>query len=74
MGRTLLEYVQKHKIELFALPPHSIHLTQPLDVGCFQPYKHYHSEAIDAAMRTGIAEFSKLDFLASLTTMRAKTF
>ena len=25
-------------------------------------------------MRTGIPEFSKLDFLASLTTMRAKTF
>ena len=74
MGRTLLEYVQKHKIELFALTTHSIHLTQPLDVGCFQPYKHYHSEAIDAAMRTRIPKFSKLDFLASLTTMRAKTF
>ncbi len=29
------KYAQKHKIELFALPPHSTHLTQPLDVGCF---------------------------------------
>ena len=68
------EYAQKHKIELFALPPHSTHLTQPLDVGCFQSYKHYHSEAIDETMRTGIPEFGKLDFLASLTTMRARTF
>ena len=68
------EYAQKHKIELFALLPHSTHLTQPLDVGCFQPYKHYHSEAIDATMRTGIPKFSKLDFLASLITMRAKAF
>ena len=42
-------YAQKHRIELFALPTHSTHLTQPLDVSWFQPYKHYHSEAIDAA-------------------------
>lgn len=33
------EYAQKHRIELFTLPPHSTHFTQPLDVGCFQPYK-----------------------------------
>ena len=42
MGRILLtyefyEYAQKHRIELFRLPPHSTHLTQLLDVGCFQP-------------------------------------
>ena len=50
---------------------HSTHL----DVSCFQPYKHYHSKAIDATMRTGIPEFGNLDFLASLTTIqRAKTF
>lgn len=66
------EYTQKHRIELFTLPPHSTHLTQPPDVGCFQRYKHYHSEAIDATMRTGIPEFSKLDFLASLTYHHAR--
>ena len=48
------EYAQRHRIELFALPPHYTHLTQSLDAGCFQPYRHYHSEAIDAGMRTGI--------------------
>ena len=41
------DYAQKHCIELFRLPPHSTHLTQPLDVGCFQPYKHYRTETID---------------------------
>ena len=68
------EYEQKYKIEQFTLPPHFKYLTQPLDVAYFQPYQHYHSDAIDATMRIGIPEFGKLDFLASLTTMRAKTF
>lgn len=62
------EYALKHKIELFAPPTHSTHLMQPLDVGCFQPYKHYHSKAIAMTTRNGIPELSKL------TTMRAKTF
>ena len=68
------EYAQKFKIELFALPTYSIHLTQPLDIGCFQPYKYYYSKTINAEMQTRISEFSKLNFLASLTIMCAKTF
>ena len=68
------EYAQKHRIELFRLPPHSTHLTQPLDVGCFQPFKHYHAEAIDNAMRSGEGDFGKLEFLAKFQTMRTKTF
>ena len=32
-------YAKRKQIELFHLPPHSTHLTQPLDVGCFQPFK-----------------------------------
>ena len=47
---------------------------QPLYVNCFQPYKYYYDKAIDAAMQTKIPEFSKLDFLANLTTMHTKTF
>ena len=68
------DYAQKHCIELFHLPPHSTHLTQLLDVGCFQSYKHYHSEAIDNAMRAGAADYGKLEFLASLQTIRSQTF
>ncbi len=34
------EYAQKHRIELFALSPHSTHLMQLLDIGCFQSYKY----------------------------------
>lgn len=35
----------------FHLPPHTIHLLQPLDVVCFQPLKHYYAEATNAAVR-----------------------
>ena len=46
-------------------PPHSTHLTQPLDVGVFQPMKHYHAEAVDNAIRLGDVDFNRLDFLAA---------
>ena len=49
-------------------------LTQPLDVGFFQPFKHYHAEAIDNAMRSGEGDFGKLEFLAKFHTMRTQTF
>lgn len=47
---------------------------QPLDVVCFQPYKHYHSEAVDENMRIGRTEFGVTDFLAELSSVRSKTF
>ena len=52
-------YDQVHKIELFRLPPHS---SPPLDVGCFQPFKHHHAEGLD--VRDGGVDYNKLDFLA----------
>lgn len=33
-------------IVLYMFPPHLTHLMQPLDVGCFQTYKHFHKLAI----------------------------
>ena len=67
-------FAKEHKIELFRLPPHSTHLTQPLDVGCFQPYKHYHAEAIDELVRAGGVDFDKLDFLSIFQDMHDRTF
>lgn len=67
-------YAQENRIELFRLPAHSTHLTQPLDVGCFQPFKHYHSEAIDEVVRNGESDFNKLDFLSIFQDIRELTF
>src|SRR5258706_1827171 len=33
-------------ITLYAFPSHLTHAMQPLDVGDFQPYKHWHKKAI----------------------------
>jgi DDE superfamily endonuclease len=69
-----VEYAQHHKIILFGLPPHTTHFLQPLDVVCFQPLKHYHTEAIDTAVRTGDTTFSKFEFLAAFETFRKQAF
>jgi hypothetical protein len=36
------------------LPPHTSHLLQPLDVRVFSVYKHWHSEAVEAATAIGV--------------------
>jgi len=69
-----LNLCTEQKIVLYKLPPHSTHLTQPLDVGVFQPFKHYHTEAIDQAVRLGDYNFGKLEFLAAFQTFRNQTF
>lgn len=66
-------FAQEHKIELFRLPAHSTHLTQPLDVRCFQPYKYHHAEVLDEAVRAEGVDFDKLDFLAIFEHIRNMT-
>ena len=61
-------------IVLSCLPPHSTPLTQPLDFGVFQPFKHYHTDAIDKAVRLGDEKFVKLEFLAAFQSFRNQTF
>ena len=36
-----------------------IFYVQPLDIVIFQPYKHYHSKAIDAATQMECSDFQK---------------
>jgi hypothetical protein len=69
-----IEYAKAHDILIYCLSLYSTHLIQPLDVIVFQLYKHYHEQAIDAAVRTNIKEFTKIDFLATLTEIRRQTF
>ena len=71
---TVFYYAREHQISLFVLPPHSTHWSQPLDVGCFQPFKHWHTEVVDEAVRAGNAAFNRLDFLDAFALMRENTF
>ena len=57
-----INYCEEHYIIPFGLPSHSTHFLQPLDVVVFQPYKHYHAEAIDRSARLGCSDYNKLEF------------
>jgi len=72
--KEFLDYCDEHRILLYVLPPYATHFLQPLDVVVFQPYKHWHVEAIDAATRTGCTNFNKVEFLAALQSIRSQTF
>jgi hypothetical protein len=72
--REFLEILEHHDVIPYRLPSHTSHFLQPLDVGCFQPYKHWHAEAVDAATRTGCTNYNKSEFLAAIESIRAFTF
>ena len=61
-----LEHCEKNLITPFCLPPHATHLLQSLNIVVFQPYKHWHAEAVDAVARTGCMDFNKIEFLEAL--------
>ena len=48
---TLTSWGKEHGIEFFILPPHTSHLTQPLDVGCFAPLKAIYNVECQTYMR-----------------------
>ena len=45
------------------MPPHSSHLLQPLNVGCFSPIKTLYGSQIEKLMRLRINHITKLEFL-----------
>jgi hypothetical protein len=56
------------------MPPHSSHLLQPLDIGCFAPLKRAYGGMIEAKARCNINHIDKLDFLAAFPQARAEAF
>jgi hypothetical protein len=66
MTYEFINFYEKNNIILYFLPLHTSHLLQPLDVGVFQAYKHWHSEAIKDATQIGCRKFTKVEFLSTL--------
>jgi hypothetical protein len=56
------------------MPPHSSHLLQPLDVGCFAVTKRSYGRLVETKMRNGVNHIQKLDFLEAYFTARSETF
>ena len=50
------------------------HCMQPLDVGIFQPYKHWHEVKIQESLGTLEMEYTVRSFLRDLGWIREKTF
>ncbi|EKV14739.1 Transposon, putative [Penicillium digitatum Pd1] len=74
LTRQFIQFCEKNNIILFFLLSHTSHILQPLDVGVLSVYKHWHSEAVEAATMTGCRTFSKDEFLYAIGEIRRKTF
>jgi len=62
------------RISPFLLPAHSTHLLQPLDIGVFQSFKHYHQLELEDSIQYGSIGYKRADFLASFQKMRDRNF
>ena len=56
-------FCKDHKIITISLPPHSSHLLQPLDVGCFNPLKTAYGKEIENFVKSYITHITKTEFL-----------
>jgi hypothetical protein len=55
-------YCEENKIIRLCMPPHSSHLLQPLDVGCFSVLKNAYGREIEHLIRCSITHVSKTEF------------
>jgi hypothetical protein len=68
------ELCKENNIYTLYMPPHSSHLLQPLDVGCFSPLKRAYSREIEALIRHHINHITKLEFLLAFKTAFDRSF
>ncbi|KAJ3537253.1 hypothetical protein NM208_g6395 [Fusarium decemcellulare] len=55
-------YCEEKKIIRLCMPPHSSHILQPLDVGCFSVLKNAYGQEIEHLIRCSITHVSKTEF------------
>src|SRR5271154_2930098 len=67
-----IAHCMRNNIILMVLPPHSSHLTQPLDVGVFKPLKTLMATEIEPVMRSGVARIQKLEWLTAFVAAHDK--
>lgn len=65
-------YCTKHLIIPLYMPPHSSHLLQPLDVGCFSSLKRAYGRRVDELIRYGTNQNGKTEFLAIYQQVRTE--
>jgi hypothetical protein len=65
---------EQAKIHVYSFPGHLTHILQPLDVGVFQPYAHWHRKAIQLATWRLDIQYTIGSFFRDLPGIREKTF
>jgi hypothetical protein len=68
------ELCKENNIYTLCMPPHSSHLLQPLDVGCFSPLKRAYSREVEALIRHHINHITKLEFLPAFKAAYNRSF
>ncbi len=68
------QFCSKRSIITLCMPPHSSHLLQPLDVGCFSALKRAYSNQIADFIRLGIHHVDKAEFLPAFIKARIEAF
>ncbi|EED21129.1 transposon, putative [Talaromyces stipitatus ATCC 10500] len=64
----------ENKIIPVRMPPHSSHLLQPLDVGCFAVLKRHYGQLVEQRMRLGFNHIDKIDFLTAFPKARTMAY
>ena len=67
-------FCREKDIKLLILPPHTSHVTQPLDVSIFGPLKTRYSQQVEKAGRNGIEAIPKSRFISLYCATRHLTF
>jgi hypothetical protein len=67
------EYCKAHNIVAVGLPPHSSHLTQPLDVACFEVLKRNYRYKLDIFIKAHITHITKTEFFIAFQEAYRKT-
>ncbi|PWW71737.1 hypothetical protein C7212DRAFT_231846 [Tuber magnatum] len=65
----ILKCYENHIVPL-VFPSHLTHVLQPLDVGVFGPWKHYHNKAIYNALHSRDMEYTISSFFRELSSIR----
>jgi hypothetical protein len=65
---------RENDIYTLCMPPHSSHLLQPLDVGCFSPLKRAYNREVKSLIRYHINHVTKLEFLPAFKAAFDRSF
>ena len=67
-------FCKEKRIVTVSMPPHSSHLLQPLDVGCFSPLKRAYGYEIEGFMKSLVNHITKAEFLIAFQAAFSKVF